>query len=64
MSMVSGVSVQVSAFWPLASRFWLLASDQWSATSDQSPTSPSEVSFLREFPSDLSLRVEDGRTAQ
>jgi hypothetical protein len=23
--MVSGVSVQVSAFWPLASRFWLLA---------------------------------------
>jgi hypothetical protein len=26
MPMVSGVSVQVSAFWPLASRFWLLAS--------------------------------------
>jgi hypothetical protein len=26
MIMVSGVSVQVSAFWPLASRFWLLAS--------------------------------------
>jgi hypothetical protein len=23
--MVSGVSVQVSAFWPLASRFWLQA---------------------------------------
>jgi hypothetical protein len=41
MSMVSGVSVQVSAFWSLASRFWLLASSQWSATIDPSPTSHS-----------------------
>jgi hypothetical protein len=47
MSMVSGVSVLVSAFGSLASRFdstelvagWLLASSQWSATIDSSPTS-------------------------
>jgi hypothetical protein len=38
MSMVSGVSVQVSAFWSLASRFWLLASSQWPATIDPFPT--------------------------
>jgi hypothetical protein len=28
MTMVSGFSVQVSAFWPLVSRFWLLANNQ------------------------------------
>jgi hypothetical protein len=64
MIMVSGVSVQVSTFWPLASRFWLLASDQWSATIDPSPKSPSEVIFRFELPSGLILRIEDGRTAQ
>jgi hypothetical protein len=64
MTMVSGVSVQVSAFWPLASGCWPVASDQWSATIAPSPTSTSEVSFWRELPSGLILRVEEGRTAQ
>jgi hypothetical protein len=41
MPMVSGFSVQVSAFWSLAFRFWLLDSNQWSATIDPSPTSHS-----------------------
>jgi len=52
--MVSGVSVQVPAFWPLVSRFWLLASSQWLATIDPSLMSPSG----------WSLRVEDSPTAQ
>ena len=64
MTMVTGDSVQVSASWPLATGFWLLASDQWSATVDPSPTSPAEVSFQRELPSGLNLRIEDDRIAQ
>jgi hypothetical protein len=37
MPMVSGVSVQVSAFWSLASRFWLLDSSQGPDTSCETP---------------------------
>ena len=48
MSMVSGVSVQVSAFWPLASRFWLLASSQGPDTRHLTPNiKPCSVNYLR-----------------
>jgi hypothetical protein len=37
MPMVSGFSVQVSAFWSLASRFWLLDSSQRPDTLYETP---------------------------
>jgi len=61
--MISGCSVQISAFWPLASRCLLLAVNRLSVNVDPSPARPADVGLRYELDSGSNPRFEDDRIA-